>query len=227
MTVNDITKIFERAHLTYITETELTLTTIVVFLTYALIFSALIFLVYRYSTKSDFYSQTFGKTLVGISVVTTSIILAMQGSLVISLGMVGALSIVRFRTAIKSPIDLLFLFWSISVGIICGTGLIEIAVVLSAIMTFVVIGLDFLPRGNSSYILTIEGTVKLNETELQNELKKYGKNIKVRTRVIHKDSYELLIELHTKKCQELISSVSALKNITSVSLIYHDGEVRM
>ena len=83
------------------------------------IIAAYIFMVYRVVTKTVFYSKTFNITMAMMSVITTGIILGMQSSLVISLGMVGALSIVRFRTAIKDPMDLLFLFWSIGEGIIC------------------------------------------------------------------------------------------------------------
>ena len=82
-----------------------------------------------------------------MSLITSAIILAMQSNLVISLGMVGALSIVRFRTAIKDPMDLAFLFWSISIGIICGAGLYEIALVTSVGVTVFILVLDMLPVG--------------------------------------------------------------------------------
>ena len=86
-----------------------------------------IFAIYRLVTRKVFYSKNFNISLAVMSLITAAIILAMQSNLVISLGMVGALSIVRFRTAIKDPMDLAFLFWSISVGIICGAGLYEVA----------------------------------------------------------------------------------------------------
>ena len=82
-----------------------------------------IYYIYRLSSRSAFYSRDFNKTLALMPVVTAAIVLAMQSSIVISLGMVGALSIVRFRNAVKDPMDLLFLFWSISVGIVCGARL--------------------------------------------------------------------------------------------------------
>ena len=92
-----------------------------------------IFMTYRLVTKKTFYSKNFNIALAAIAVITAAIILAVQSSIVISLGMVGALSIVRFRTAIKEPMDLCFLFWSIAVGICCGAHMTEVALVLSAV----------------------------------------------------------------------------------------------
>ena len=101
-----------------------------------------IYYIYRLSSRSAFYSRDFNKTLALMPVVTAAIVLAMQSSIVISLGMVGALSIVRFRNAVKDPMDLLFLFWSISVGIVCGARLYEIAIIASAVVTALLFLLD-------------------------------------------------------------------------------------
>ena len=100
-----------------------------------------------------FYSKNFNISLAVMSLITAAIILAMQSNLVISLGMVGALSIVRFRTAIKDPMDLAFLFWSISIGIICGAGLYEIALVTSVGVTVFILVLDMLPVGKAPICL--------------------------------------------------------------------------
>ena len=93
------------------------------------------FIVYYVAARRNFYSKSFNISLALIAVITASIILAMQSNVVISLGMVGALSIVRFRTAIKDPTDLMFLFWAISVGIICGAGMFKVAIITSVILT--------------------------------------------------------------------------------------------
>ena len=217
---------FKGSAIQILTETEFTLQLILMFLGVSLVFAIYIFIIYRYSSKSSFYSPNFGKTLVGMAVLTTGIILAMQGSLVVSLGMVGALSIVRFRNAVKAPLDLLFLFWSISTGIICGTGLFNIALVSAIVMTIVVLGLDYIPVGKASYILTINGTDVFDEDILLRNIKQYSKNIHVRTRSIYNNQQELLLELHTKDSKNLIKACSETNGVTSSSLIYHDGEVR-
>lgn len=222
----NLQNIYDTAQLQYLTGTEITSHIILVFMAFSFVFSLYIYLIYRLTTNSGFYSSTFGKTLVGLPMVTTAIILAMQGSLVISLGMVGALSIVRFRTAIKSPMDLLFLFWSISIGIICGTSLFELAGLLCLMMTVVAVGLDFIPIGNTSYILTINGTDAMSEETLLKTIKPYGKHMKIRTRIVLADEQELLLELHTKRGKELVDVCKGVPGVTSTSLIYHDGEVR-
>ena len=117
------------------------------------IIAAYIFMVYRVVTKTVFYSKTFNITMAMMSVITTGIILGMQSSLVISLGMVGALSIVRFRTAIKDPMDLLFLFWSIGEGIICGAGLYGLAIILCVVVTLGILILDKFPIKRGPYLL--------------------------------------------------------------------------
>ncbi|MGN0307508.1 MAG: DUF4956 domain-containing protein [Lachnospiraceae bacterium] len=124
------------------------------------IIAVYIFFVYKMVTKSDFYFKNFNISMAIISVVTAGIILAMQSSIVISLGMVGALSIVRFRTAIKDPLDLLFLFWSIGTGIICGAGLYKIAVILAILVTVGILFLDMLPLRLNPYVLIINAQSK-------------------------------------------------------------------
>lgn len=123
------------------TSESITLENTIMVLGIACILACYIFVVYRLVTKKIFYSKSFNIALAVIAVVTAAIILAVQSSIVISLGMVGALSIVRFRTAVKEPMDLCFLFWSIAVGICCGARVMEVCIYL--ICTFNNFGSDF------------------------------------------------------------------------------------
>ncbi len=209
-----------------LTETDFSLTLIATFMMVSFAFSMYIYIIYRIASRRGFYSASFAKTLVGMSVVTTSIIIAMQGSLIVSLGMVGALSIVRFRNAIKDPMDLLFLFWSISTGIVCGTGLFEISIITAVVMTVVVLGLDFLPFGKATYILSISGSSELSTNEILTTLKKVCTNVKIRNRSIIRGQKEYLIEFNTKNEEKAVNRCSALNGVDVVSLISHDGEVR-
>lgn len=186
-----------------------------------------IFFVYRFITKSAFYSKSFNVSMAIISVVTAGIILAMQSSIVISLGMVGALSIVRFRTAIKDPMDLLFLFWSIGTGIICGAGLYQIAIIVSIAVTIGILILDLLPVRKSPFLLIINSENKKIEEKMKNTLTKYCKNYKVKSRNITGQGIDMIIELRTNNESELIEQISAMEDIISVSLLAHDGEVRV
>ena len=185
-----------------------------------------IFFVYKMITKSAFYFKSFNVSMAIISVVTAGIILAMQSSIVISLGMVGALSIVRFRTAIKDPMDLLFLFWSIGTGIICGAGLYKIAIILAVLVTAGLLILDMLPVRLSPYLLIINADTKEVEEQINDAVKKLAGAYKLKSKNITKDGMDLILEVRAGKEKELIDKISEMKGITAVSLLAHDGEVK-
>ena len=184
-----------------------------------------IFLVYRVVTRRTFYSKNFNISLAILCLITAAIILTIQFSIVISLGMVGALSIVRFRTAIKDPMDLIFLFWSIGTGIICGAGLAEIAVLLALFATFGILILNRLPIVEPPMLLVVNGERPDIENALEAVVKKYGKFYKVKSRNISKGKISLILELRIKNGGELVQEISRLEAVNSVSLLEHDGEV--
>ena len=172
-----------------------------------------------------YMSKTFNISLVALAIVTSAIILAMQSNLVISLGMVGALSIIRFRTAIKDPMDLVFLFWSISIGIICGAGLYEIALLASLLVTVVVIGLDLLPTSKAPMMLVVNAAELEAEAAVLDAVKAFGKTCKVKSRNVSAGHLDMIIEVRVAKEAELVKAVSEIVAVSSVSLISHDGEV--
>lgn len=185
-----------------------------------------IYLVYRLITRKTFYSKSFNISLVALAIITSAIILTIQSSIVISLGMVGALSIVRFRTAVKEPLDLVFLFWSISLGIICGAGLIKLAILVSLVLTIVILLLDRMPMGKSPMILVVNADMASHQSEtILETVKKYSKYSKVKSRNISGGALDMVIEIRTSEDEALIEEISTLKNIRSVSLLSHDGEV--
>lgn len=184
-----------------------------------------IFFVYRIITKKTFYSKSFNISLAGVSVITAAIILTVQSSIVISLGMVGALSIVRFRTAIKDPMDLMFLFWSISIGIICGAGLAEIAVILSLVLTVGIVVLDRIPVAKAPMILVVNSTNSDVENDLMDIVNEFSKHSKIKSRNMTSTTLDITIELRTDVGGELIKKVMNVEGISSASLLSHDGEV--
>ncbi len=186
-----------------------------------------IFFIYRLVSRTALYNKEFHISMAIISVITAGIIVAMQSSIVISLGMVGALSIVRFRTAIKSPMDLLFLFWSIGTGIICGAGLFELAFVVALMVTIGILILEFMPELKKPYLLIINGTKDMEETVILQVIKKYAKFIKVRSRNIKKNGIDYIIEVRTKKESELLAELDKMESIVQISLLAHEGEVRV
>ncbi len=183
-----------------------------------------IFLVYRVVTRRTFYSKNFNISLAMLCLITAAIILAIQFSIVISLGMVGALSIVRFRTAIKDPMDLVFLFWSIGVGIICGAGLAEIAVILSVLITVGILVLDRFPMVAVPMLLVVNAEDNDVEEKVVDVVKRYCKYSKIKSRNMTANRMNMIIEVRTNQEGELMKEVGRLEHISCVSLLSHDGE---
>lgn len=189
------------------------------------LFALYIFLVYRVMTRKTFYSKSFNISLAGVTVITTAIILTIQFSIVVSLGMVGALSIVRFRTAVKEPMDLMFLFWSISVGIICGAGITEIALILSIILTIGMLALDKFPVVRAPMLLVVNATDIDAEGKVMAQVNQRARHARVRSRTMTAANLDLIVELRTDSGAELVRALMDIEGITSASLMTHDGEV--
>jgi len=185
-----------------------------------------IYVVYRLTAKGSFYNRDFNKSLATLPVITAGILLAMQSNLVISLGMVGALSIVRFRNAVKDPADLTFLFWSISMGIIVGAGLFELAVLLSLAATVLILGLDLIPTFRAPCMLVVSGESGMEEAQLLACVKAACPKVRIRSRNVSKRGLEWILEVSVKDGGNLVSQVAALPGVVSVNLMSHDGEVR-
>ena len=184
-----------------------------------------IFLIYKKTFAGVMYSSNFGVTLVALTMITTLVILAVTSNIVLSLGMVGALSIVRFRTAIKEPLDIAFLFWSIAAGIVLAAGLIPLAVFGS-----VVIGLIILVFANKKayynpYMVVIrcdnhESEVNASEF-LKNQVQRFG----VKSKTAQKDMIELNIEIRMKGDNtDFINVLANMQGVNSAVLVSYNGE---
>lgn len=184
-----------------------------------------IFMVYRVLTRKTFYSKTFNISLAAITVITAAVIVTIQSSIVVSLGMVGALSIVRFRTAVKDPMDLVFLFWSIVAGIICGVGLAQIAILLSLILTIGMVVLDKFPVAKAPMMLVVSSSDLDAEKRIMDVVSKYARYSTVKSRNMTGNALDLIVELRTDARSELLKDILGEEGITSASLLSHDGEV--
>lgn len=200
---------------------DLSTTSIVGTLILTALIGTYIFVIYRAVCRKAFYSKSFAISLPVISMITASIIISIQSSVVISLGMVGALSIVRFRTAVKDPMDLAFLFWTISVGIICGAGLLEVAVEASILITIVMLLLHFVPNVKPALLLLVNGTDSKIQAELEQVLKFY----KIKSRNMTGTGIDMIVELKTKDEGALMEKVLAIPAVESATLMTHDGEI--
>lgn len=199
---------------------------ILVILGVCFLISTYIYFVYRYVCKNTFYNKNFNVSMAIISVIVAGIVVAMQSNLVISLGMVGALSIVRFRTAIKEPMDLLFLFWSIGTGIMCGARLYELAVIVALVVTIGLLFLQIIPITVSPYLIIINANDKAVAGDIETVIKKYSPKYRVDSKNIRQTGMDLIIEVRTKEENLLVDSLSEIEGVSSVSLLYHDGPVK-
>lgn len=185
-----------------------------------------IYFVYRFISRTTFYDKSFNVSMAMVSVIVAGIILAMQANLIISLGMVGALSIVRFRTAIKEPMDLLFLFWSISTGIICGANLYELAILVSLVCTMGILILQIIPIRTSPYLVIVNAQDKAAESDILTVIHKYSPRYKIDSKNIRQQGMDLIVEIRSRKASELVDELSEIALVTSASLLYHDSPVK-
>ena len=220
------TDVIKKSVLEVSSYTDISVSRILITLGITFLLAIYIFFVYRMITKSDFYFKNFNVSMAIISVITAGIVLAMQSSIVISLGMVGALSIVRFRTAIKDPMDLLFLFWSIGMGIICGAGLFDLAIVLAVVITIGILCLDMLPIKMSPNVIIINANSKEVENDIYTLLKSRKAVYRVKSKNITKDGLDMIMEVKTKDENALVNEISEITGVASVSMLLCSGEIK-
>lgn len=202
--------------------------TVILILLTACLVGVYIFLVYKSSSKTSFYSKNLNLTIAGMPVIVAAIMIAMQSNLLVSLGMVGALSIVRFRNALKNPLDLLYLFWAISAGIITGVGLYILALVLSLIMTILLFLTDKIPNSKAPELLVLRGADQnINYTSLYDLIYSHCKYYKEKARSTKNSETELIIEIRTKEKDLLLQDLKKTNFFTQINCISHDGELRV
>ena len=221
MSVQDVIK---KSFLQGFQNTQISMRTLALTLLVAGLLGIYIFLVYRVMTVNTFYSKSFNVSLILMCVITTAIIITIQSSVVVSLGMVGALSIVRFRTAVKDPLDLIFMFWSISVGIICGAGMIGLAAILCVGATVLVLVFYHLPEARQSMILVVNATDNSCADTVYATVEKYDRHYHVKSRNLTQGNVDFLMEIRVKNSEALLEELNRIKGITSVSLVAHKGE---
>ena len=190
----------------------------------ALFIGLFIFFIYKKTYAGVMYSKPFNTSLVLLSVLTTFVILAVTSNVVLSLGMVGALSIVRFRTAIKEPLDLVFLFWSISVGIILGAGLYSLAFLGSVFITVILLVLTGKVDSSAPYILMLQlenENAELQATEIIKN--RFGKVI-VKSKSITDGQPELIYEVKVKNNEtSFMNELSAIEGVQNATLVSYNG----
>ncbi len=184
-----------------------------------------IFLVYKKTFAGVMYSSSFGVSLVAMTMITTLVILAVTSNVVLSLGMVGALSIVRFRAAIKEPLDIAFLFWAIGAGIVLAAGLIPLAVFGSVIIGVVLLVFANTKPHMNPYILVLHCQDRESERQAMGFVRGQVKRCLVKSKTAQKGSVELNLEVRMKDSgTELVNILSEMNGVEHAVLVSYNGD---
>lgn len=182
----------------------------------------LIYLVYRFFYRGVVYSDNFNILLIMITVITSFIIMTISANLVLSLGMVGALSIVRFRSAIKDPLDIGFLFWGIASGLTCGAGLYFVALVGTVVIAVIYIILHFCKKEKKNYLLILRYS---DSAEEQVNALLSAMKYKLKSKTLSEDETELTVEIKVKNNDTSDASrFKTVKGVNAVTLLEYNGE---
>ena len=220
MTFSDIFKSSFLSNVTSVSFLDMTLALVLAFGV-----GLFIFFVYKKTYSGVMYSSSFGVTLIALTMITTLVILAVTSNVVLSLGMVGALSIVRFRTAIKEPLDIAFLFWSIAVGIVLAAGLIPLAVFGSVVIGIIL--LVFANRKDSSnpYILVLSCEGSESEKAATAYIAENVKKYVVKSKTARKGSVEVNLEIRLKNDNtDFINALADLNGVQNAVLVSYNGD---
>lgn len=220
MTFNDI---FKSSFLENITSVSILDMALALVLAFGL--GLFIFFVYKKTYQGVMYSSSFGTTLIALTMITTVVILAVTSNVVLSLGMVGALSIVRFRTAIKEPLDIAFLFWSIAVGIVLAAGMIPLAVIGSVVIGLIL--LVFVNRKShcNPYIAVLSCADSEAEKAAVEYLQSKTEKCVVKSKTASKGAVELNLDVRLKDdSTDFINELADMQGVTSAVLVSYNGK---
>ena len=220
MTFSDI---FKSSFLESVTEFSALDT--VIGLVFALVVGLFIFLVYKKTFSGIMYSTGFAMSLVGLSLVTTLVIMAVTSNVVLSLGMVGALSIVRFRSAIKEPMEIVFLFWALAVGIVIGAGMIPLAVIGSVIIGIILVLFSSSKFHKTPYILIVDCADERAEENAMNIISKSVDKYVVKSKSVNASGIELTAEIRVKnEATAFVNRINDINGVSGATLVTFNGD---
>ena len=220
MTFNDIFKSNFLSNVTAVTPLDMLLTIVLAFG-----IGVFIFFIYKRTFSGVMYSSSFGVTLVALTMITSITILAVTSNVVLSLGMVGALSIVRFRTAIKEPLDIAFLFWSIAAGIILAAGLIPLAVIGSIVIGLILLVFARHKSNVNPYILVVRCDNQESESNAMQYVGQNTERMVVKSKSVQKGLIETNYEVRLKNDNTaFVNTLSSLEGVSSAVLVSYNGD---
>ena len=184
-----------------------------------------IFFVYKKTFSGVMYSASFGVSIIAMTMITTLIILAITSNIILSLGMVGALSIVRFRTAIKEPLDIAFLFWAISAGIVIGAGLIPLGIIGSVLIGIVLLVFVNKKSTDTPSIVVLNLENDKAESDCMAKIKEKTKKSLIKAKTVSQNGIELTVEVRLKDMSAaFLNELLAIKGVNNACLVSYNGE---
>ena len=217
-----MSNILENLMSTYSSE-GITTTTIITMLVMVLFLAGYEFLVYRFVSHRSFYNKSFNIAVSVLPFFISAIILCLQSNVVITLGTIGALAILRFRTAVKDPVDMLYLLWSVFIGIICGCQLYEVGILTSVVVTIVLLILENINFGRKPFVL-IAHSDKNQEEYLEKLFKDKKISYKFKSRNYTSKGFDYAVEFTYKDIKEITKELSKNERISKYSIIEYDAD---
>lgn len=207
--------------------TNISIEEIAIGLIMSVILAFFVYFVYKKTYTGVMYSKNFNVTLILITVITTMVMMIIGSNLALSLGMVGALSIIRFRTAVKDTKDSAFIFWAIAIGIACGSGIYAIAILGSIIIAII---LFFIRKGvfdENTYLVVVRGDAKVSEDEITTVVEKSCKKANLKMKNLTDASFDITYEVSFAKSEDkaLSQSLKAVDGVRAVNVVTYNGEI--
>lgn len=205
--------------------TEFSVIDTLIGMAFALVIGLFIFVIYKKTFSGVMYSTGFAMSLIGLALVTTLVIMAVTSNVVLSLGMVGALSIVRFRAAIKEPMEIVYLFWSLATGIVIGAGMIPLAVIGSAIIGGILVLFTGKKFQSTPYILVFDCNNEQAEKKAFEIVKNAVDKYVVKSKTVSDDGIELTAEIRVKdSATDFVNRVNKINGVSSATLVTYNGD---
>lgn len=196
---------------------------IVSVLIFVLILSTYEFIVYRLVSHRSFYNRSFNICIAVLPFFISTIVLCLQSNVVITLGTIGALAILRFRTAVKNPVDMLYLLWSVHIGITCGCQLYEVAVLTSLIVTIVLIAMEYVSIGKKPFVMVLYCSPE-DENEIVDAIAVHTKKYRIKSRNFNANGMSMVMEISVKYPEELSKSIRDIEGVEKFSIIEYDSD---
>lgn len=220
--MNSISEIFQNIGLVY-ENSPISALTILTVIAMVMILSVYEFVVYRFISHRSFYNKSFNITIAVIPFFIATIIMCLQSNIVITLGTIGALAIIRFRTAVKDPVDMVYLLWAVHTGIVCGCQLFPVAIITSIAVAVLLVILENLHFGRKPYVIIIHSSAEIEE-KIRRIFRQYCRSYRIKSRNFTTNGIDYAIEATVRKPKELAHRLNNAKRVEKFSIIEYDAD---